>query len=55
MHIAFKAPLSLIRRIAPDSVLTTAIIGDAMLNAVRRGVQHAILTPRHSSLAGSPE
>jgi hypothetical protein len=45
MYQVFKPLLALLRRIFPGSILTTGIIGDAMLNAVRRGVQHAILAP----------
>ncbi|WDD91991.1 semialdehyde dehydrogenase [Burkholderia sp. FERM BP-3421] len=43
---AVLAPiLSVIRRIAPGQVLTTQVVGDAMLNAVRHGVPQPILTP----------
>jgi len=45
MYVVLKPLLTLVRRISPDRVLTTGIIGDAMLNAVRRGVPQAILKP----------
>ena len=46
MYAVLKPLLPLVRRIWPDSVLTTGIIGDAMLNAVRRGAPpRAVLTP----------
>ncbi|WP_028219733.1 NAD-dependent epimerase/dehydratase family protein [Paraburkholderia oxyphila] len=45
LYIVLKPLLALARRISPASVLTTGIVGDAMLNAVRRGVPHAILKP----------
>lgn len=45
MYAAFKPLLLLLQRISPGSVLTTRIIGDAMLNAVRRGVPQSVLTP----------
>ncbi|QOT81958.1 NAD-dependent epimerase/dehydratase family protein [Cupriavidus basilensis] len=46
MYMVFKPLLVLARRISPASVLTTGIVGDAMLNTVRRGVPpRAILTP----------
>ncbi|MFD1559362.1 NAD-dependent epimerase/dehydratase family protein [Paraburkholderia silviterrae] len=45
MYIVLKPLLQLARRISPASVLTTRIIGDAMLNVVRHGVPRAILKP----------
>jgi uncharacterized protein YbjT (DUF2867 family) len=45
LYIALKPLLAVVRRISPESVLTTRIVGNAMLNAVRRGVPHAILKP----------
>jgi uncharacterized protein YbjT (DUF2867 family) len=45
MYIVLKPLLLLVHAIAPDRILTTQIIGDAMLNAVRRGVPQAILNP----------
>jgi uncharacterized protein YbjT (DUF2867 family) len=45
MYVVFKPLLELVRRFSPDAVLTTGIVGDAMLNAVRRGVPQAILKP----------
>jgi hypothetical protein len=45
MYSLLKPMLILLRRFSPESVLTTQIIGEAMLNAVRRGVPHAILAP----------
>lgn len=39
----FLGPL---RRLFPGSVLTTGVIGRAMLNAVRHGVPQALLAPR---------
>ncbi len=55
MYVVLKPLLALMRRVSPDSVLTTAIIGDAMLNAVRRGAPRAILTPSDiHELASSP-
>ncbi|TKC80170.1 NAD-dependent epimerase/dehydratase family protein [Trinickia terrae] len=45
MYAVLKPLLTLARRISPDRVLTTGIIGEAMLNAVRRGVPQSILKP----------
>lgn len=45
MYIVFKPLLELLRRISPDSILTTGIIGDAMLNVVRHGAPRAVLKP----------
>jgi uncharacterized protein YbjT (DUF2867 family) len=45
MYVVFKPLLELVRRISPSAVLTTGIVGDAMLNAVRRGVPQAVLKP----------
>ncbi|MHA7685193.1 hypothetical protein [Cupriavidus sp. PET2-C1] len=45
MYILLKPILTMLRRSSPGSVLTTQIIGDAMLNAVRHGAPHAILAP----------
>ncbi|WP_322051754.1 NAD-dependent epimerase/dehydratase family protein [Paraburkholderia bannensis] len=45
MYAVLKPLLSLIRLVSPQSVLTTRIMGDAMLNAVRKGVPHAVLKP----------
>lgn len=45
MYRVLKPLLALVRRIAPASILTTGIVGEAMLNAVRSGVPHAILKP----------
>jgi hypothetical protein len=45
MYVMLKPLLVLFRHMSPASVLTTRIVGDAMLNAVRRGVPHAILRP----------
>jgi uncharacterized protein YbjT (DUF2867 family) len=45
-YIVFKPLLAVVRRISPASVLTTGIVGDAMLNAMRRGEPpRAILKP----------
>ncbi|HEX6040328.1 hypothetical protein [Longimicrobium sp.] len=38
--------LPLARRLFPDSVTTTEIMGRAMLNAVRRGAEQPVLEPR---------
>ncbi|MDF3835643.1 semialdehyde dehydrogenase [Cupriavidus basilensis] len=55
MCILLKPMLTMLRRLSPESVLTTQIIGDAMLNAVRHGVPHAILAPADiHRLASSP-
>ena len=54
MYVALKPLLSLIRRISPNSVLSTRIIGDAMLNAVRRGVPQAVLKPADIHRLASP-
>jgi uncharacterized protein YbjT (DUF2867 family) len=43
MYVVLKPLLVVIRRIAPASVLTTGIIGDAMLNVVRRGAPQPVL------------
>lgn len=43
MYFVLKPVLALWRRVAPGSILTTAIIGDAMLNFVRHGVSQPIL------------
>ncbi|NTY41504.1 NAD-dependent epimerase/dehydratase family protein [Burkholderia diffusa] len=45
LYAVLKPFLMLARRVSPGSVLTTRVIGDAMLNAVRRGVSHSILNP----------
>ncbi|WP_233870562.1 NAD-dependent epimerase/dehydratase family protein [Paraburkholderia adhaesiva] len=45
MYVGLKPLLSLLRWISPESVLTTRIVGEAMLNAVRRGVPQAVLKP----------
>lgn len=45
MYVALRPLLSVVRRLSPESVLTTRIVGDAMLNAVRLGVPRAILKP----------
>jgi len=45
MYIVLKPLLVLLRRISPASILTTGIIGDAMLNVVRLGVSQPILDP----------
>ena len=43
MYAVLKPFLKGLRHLAPQRVLTTQLIGDAMLNAVRFGVPHAIL------------
>jgi uncharacterized protein YbjT (DUF2867 family) len=43
MYAVLKPGLVLLRRIAPASILTTRIIGEAMLNVVRRGAPEAVL------------
>ncbi|MFL9933487.1 NAD-dependent epimerase/dehydratase family protein [Paraburkholderia sp. RL18-103-BIB-C] len=43
MYAVLKPLLMLLRRITPASILTTGIIGDAMLNVVRRGVPQPVL------------
>jgi uncharacterized protein YbjT (DUF2867 family) len=43
MYVVFKPLLVLLRRVSPASILTTGIIGDAMLNVVRVGVPQPIL------------
>ncbi len=45
LYAVLKPLLVLARRISPSNVLTTRVIGDAMLNTVRHGAPHAILTP----------
>ncbi len=40
-----KPLLPLLRKIAPNQVLTTAQVGQAMLNAVRRGAPRRVLEP----------
>ncbi|WP_322045422.1 NAD-dependent epimerase/dehydratase family protein [Paraburkholderia sp. J67] len=45
MYRVLKPLLVLMRRVAPASVLTTGIVGDAMLNAVRHGVPQPVLDP----------
>ncbi|VVE32417.1 NAD-dependent epimerase/dehydratase family protein [Pandoraea anhela] len=45
LYVVLGPLLRLARWLSPTSVLTTRIIGDAMLNVVRHGVPHAILTP----------
>ncbi|MGU7784563.1 NAD-dependent epimerase/dehydratase family protein [Burkholderia sp. PU8-34] len=45
MYAVLKPVLTLVRSVSPDHVLTTRIVGDAMLNAVRRGVPRFILNP----------
>lgn len=44
-YAVLKPILAVIRRVAPGRVLTTQVVGDAMLNAVRRGVPQPVLTP----------
>ena len=39
----FRPLLVLLRRISPASILTTGLIGDAMLNVVRLGVTKPVL------------
>jgi uncharacterized protein YbjT (DUF2867 family) len=43
MYVVLKPLLVLLRRISPASILTTGIIGDAMLNVVRSGVPKPVL------------
>ena len=43
LYLVLKPLLVLLRRIAPASILTTAIVGDAMLNVVRTGVPQPVL------------
>ncbi|KXU83493.1 semialdehyde dehydrogenase [Paraburkholderia monticola] len=43
MYVVLNPVLVLLRRISPASILTTGIIGDAMLNVVRVGVPQPIL------------
>ncbi|EUC15235.1 semialdehyde dehydrogenase [Paraburkholderia hospita] len=45
MYVVLKPFLILARRISPEHVLTTSVVGDAMLNAVRRGASRSILNP----------
>jgi uncharacterized protein YbjT (DUF2867 family) len=45
MYAILKPLLTLVRHISPGRILTTRIIGEAMLNAVRRGVEQPILNP----------
>jgi uncharacterized protein YbjT (DUF2867 family) len=45
MYVVLKPFLILARRISPEHVLTTSVVGDAMLNAVRRGAPRSILNP----------
>ncbi|MFJ2992037.1 semialdehyde dehydrogenase [Pandoraea sp. NPDC087047] len=44
-YVVLKPVLTLARWISPSSVLTPRVIGDAMLNTVRNGAPHAVLTP----------
>jgi len=45
LYLVLKPVLALVRSFSPSSVLTTRVMGDAMLNVVRRGVPAAILAP----------
>jgi uncharacterized protein YbjT (DUF2867 family) len=45
MYVVLKPFLILARRIWPEHVLTTSVIGDAMLNAARHGAPQFILNP----------
>lgn len=45
LYLLFGPVLALVRRISPSSVLTTRVVGNAMLNVVRRGAPSAILAP----------
>ncbi len=47
MYIALKPLLAVLRRLSPHNVLTTRIVGEAMLNTVRHGIPQAILPPGH--------
>ncbi|ODP34090.1 semialdehyde dehydrogenase [Pandoraea sp. ISTKB] len=53
LYVVLKPLLLLARWISPSSVLTTRIIGDAMLGTVRHGAPHAILTPADIHRLGS--
>lgn len=43
MYTGLRPVLTLLRRLWPNSVLTTSVIGEAMLNTVRHGSPHAVL------------
>jgi uncharacterized protein YbjT (DUF2867 family) len=43
IYVVFRPLLVLLRRISPASILTTGLIGDAMLNVVRIGVTKPVL------------
>ncbi|VVD77016.1 semialdehyde dehydrogenase [Pandoraea iniqua] len=45
LYLVLKPVLALVRSVSPSSVLTTRVMGDAMLNVVRRGAPAAILAP----------
>lgn len=45
LYLVLKPVLALVRSFSPSSVLTTRVMGDAMLNVVRRGAPAAILAP----------
>ncbi|ALS60274.1 Rossmann-fold NAD(P)-binding domain-containing protein [Pandoraea norimbergensis] len=45
LYLVFKPVLALVRSVSPSSVLTTRVMGNAMLNVVRRGAPAAILAP----------
>ncbi|MGC7404460.1 semialdehyde dehydrogenase [Pandoraea pneumonica] len=45
LYLLLGPVLALVRSISPSSVLTTRVVGGAMLNVVRRGAPSAILAP----------